>query len=436
MRVLITNIILSSRSGTETHSFDLAKMLHLQGDDVCIFTFDASGPLVPMMRKAGVHVVTDLRACPFHPEIIHGHHNLALLAAMEAYPGVPALFVCHDAKAWHDRAPRVPGIALQAAVDELCRVRVAADTGIPLEQIVVIGNAVDLKRFRLRESSAPRPRRALLFSNYASDETFLKTVKEACACLGLELEVAGSAAGKLSHEPETLLPQFDLVFAKARCAMEALCCGCAVVLCGMEGVGPMVTTENFKELRRWNFGRKTLVMPHSVEALVEAVRSYEQKEVEAVARLACEQLNLEDFIRTWREHHAKIVAASAIQAKGQWGGRFKNWLTFGRWNCYAKDHSSVLQSQILTKEEALLLPEETILQLKEGLKYSEKTLLKFQWDLRKQTVKSPLTLRQLVRHPKRFFKELWRRFAPLNNASRLEQDFLKEGRLRERMARK
>ena len=40
----------------------------------------------------------------------------------------------------------------------------------------------------------------------------------------------------------TLTGDYDLVFAKARCALEAMAVGAAVVLCDTHGLGPMVTS--------------------------------------------------------------------------------------------------------------------------------------------------------------------------------------------------
>lgn len=54
-----------------------------------------------------------------------------------------------------------------------------------------------------------------------------------------------------------MLGGYDLVFAKARCALEAMAVGCAVVLCDVGGLGPLVTRAQVQHLRRWNFGRRT-----------------------------------------------------------------------------------------------------------------------------------------------------------------------------------
>lgn len=312
MRVLITNLFLRGRSGTETHTFDLAVGLRQRGVGVSVFSPDHDGPLVPQLRAAGVEVVADPRDCATPPDVIHGHHNLALLTATAAFPNVPAIFVCHDATAWHDRAPRLPQIALYAGVDDLCRERVAADSAVPLTDVAFHGNSVDTSRFLPRAPLPARPLRALAFSNYATEDSFLPVLRAACAQTDLHLGAIGAASGNPSDAPETDLPKYDLVFAKARCAMEALACGCAVVLCGDEGVGPLVTPVNFHELRRWNFGRRTLTSPHTVEALVTAIREYDALTAQATAQLARSELSLTAGVDAWVARYEILRAAPPV----------------------------------------------------------------------------------------------------------------------------
>jgi len=78
--------------------------------------------------------------------------------------------------------------------------------------------------------------------------------------MGPELDVIGFGAGTGVSNPEHVLHRHDIVFATARCALEAMAVGAAVVLCDFGGVGPMVTGENFDRLRCMNFGQGALVL--------------------------------------------------------------------------------------------------------------------------------------------------------------------------------
>ena len=305
-KILITNLFLRGRSGTETHTRDLSLELRRRGFTVAVFSPDRPGPLVAELNTAGVSVVQDPRDCPFAPDVIHGHHNFALCMAIQAFPRIPALFVGHDAIAWHDRAPRLPNIVRFFAVDELCRQRVAGDANLPLEKIRIIGNSVDLRRFQPRVRLPGRPHRALVMNHTASETTFVPTIRQACQRIGLELTVVGAHSRNVTQSPETELLKYDLVFAKGRSAMEAMVCGCAVVLCGIEGVGPLVTAESFQDLRRWNFGRHSLTHPHSFEAISGEIAIYKPERIAELTRLARAELSLERTVDQWVEVYQQL----------------------------------------------------------------------------------------------------------------------------------
>jgi hypothetical protein len=146
-------------------------------------------------------------------------------------------------------------------------------------------NAVDLDRFRPRGPLPARPARALVFSNGAGGRaSHLSAVRAACEGAGIALDVAGGRSGNLLERPEEALGRYDLVFAKARSALEAMAVGAAVVLCDMKGVGAMVTTENLDRLRPLNFGARTLAEPATPAALAREIARYDAADAAEVSR--------------------------------------------------------------------------------------------------------------------------------------------------------
>src|SRR5439155_22994865 len=129
-----------------------------------------------------------------------------------------------------------------------------------------------------------RPARALVFSNTASDHTHVGAVREACARAGIALDVVGRDAGNPSSSPEALLGAYDLVFAKARAALEALAVGAAVVLCDAAGAGPMVTTAALDRVRALNFGVRTLREPLAPEVIAREIARYDAADAARVSR--------------------------------------------------------------------------------------------------------------------------------------------------------
>src|SRR5260370_5800377 len=117
------------------------------------------------------------------------------------------------------------------------------------------------------------PRVVRVFGN-TCDENALTLIRDACQQCGIELHVRGIAAGCTDSNPGHLLPRYDVVFAKARAAIEAMAVGTAVVLCNPGRLGPMVTTENFASLRLLNFGVRTLSRPLTAKLLIDQLQPY------------------------------------------------------------------------------------------------------------------------------------------------------------------
>jgi hypothetical protein len=256
-RVLIATITLAGGTGTAIYTRDLALALLRRGHLPIVYA-SQTGSLAEELRHATIPVVTDLDHLASPPDVIHGHHQFETLTALTRFPRVPALFVCHDGLTWHSIPPVGPRIGVYVAVDRNCRDRMVFEHGIPEQSIHVLANPVDLRRFARRSPLPPKPGRALVFSNGAEEETWVKPIRDACERRGIALEIGGAAAGRPIDRPEEVLPRYDLVFAKARCAIEALAAGCSVIVCDAQGLAGLVTTSSLEAWRQLNFGARTL----------------------------------------------------------------------------------------------------------------------------------------------------------------------------------
>lgn len=310
LRVLISNLALLGRSGTEMYVRDLALGLSRRGHVPVVYA-PRLGSTAQGLKAAGVIVTDRLSSVHPAPDLIHGHHNLPTMAALLHFMGIPAVFVCHDRTAWHDAPPRFSRIRRYAAVDHYCLDRLVKDHSIPAERTQVVLNSVDLERFKPRKPLPKLPRRALLFSNQANQYTHLNPVREACQRTSLELDVIGSGVDNVCEHPESVLGEYDLVFAKARCALEALATGAAVVLCGSEGSGPIVTYGRLEELRRFNFGRSVLNEPLAPELLAQQIKSYDAAEASRVSARIRKEASLETMISQWLQIYESVLAESA-----------------------------------------------------------------------------------------------------------------------------
>ncbi|HJV23305.1 MAG TPA: glycosyltransferase [Holophagaceae bacterium] len=309
MRILLTNRVLEGRTGTETYLRDLARGLRSRGHEVAVYS-PRPGALASDLAAEGIPVAADPFALPWTPDLIHGHHGPETLLALAACPGVPACFVVHDAGAWHDAPPRHPRLLRYYAVDEACADRLR-EAGLPVAGL--LPNAVDLARFRPRGPLPEAPRRALVFSNYAQPGNHLKAIQAACRRAGLPLDVAGEGVGRFAAAPEDLLGDYDLVFGKARCALEAMATGCAVILCDFAGFGGLVTADRVAELRPLNFGRRALAAPTEVPGLLAAIRAYDAADAARVSAWAREEGDLARLLDRVEAAHRELLAAAAAQ---------------------------------------------------------------------------------------------------------------------------
>lgn len=312
LKILITNIMLANRTGTEVYVRDLATALLKRGARPIVYTRQL-GLIARELQAAQIPVIDRLTRLAERPDLIHGHHNLPTAEALLHFRDVPAIFCCHDAWAWHDRPPSSSRIVRYVAVDLPCRDRLILTCGIPEERVRVIYNFVDLERFRPRDPLPERPKRALVFSNYATRRTHLPAVRKACAQLGLTLEVIGAGVGNPIDRPEEVLGAYDLVFAKGRCALEALAVGVAVILCDTRGVGPMVTTDALNRLRPLNFGYRAFTDPVTEDCLVREIGRYDPQDAALVCYWIRANAGLNTAVEALTRLYGEVLAEHAVR---------------------------------------------------------------------------------------------------------------------------
>jgi hypothetical protein len=332
LRILITNNTLSARAGSELYVRDLASSLLKRGHTPIAYSTNL-GEVAKELRELTIPVVDDLALISEPPELIHGQHHIETMTAVVHFPNVPAVFFCHGWMPWEETPPRFPRILRYVAVDHTCRDRLIYEHAIPQDRVQVFLNFVDLQRFSARAGLPAQPKRALVFSNQMDERTGLGAIHEACARRGIEVDAIGIGVGRPEAQPEKLLGQYDLVFAKARCALEALAVGTAVVLCDATGVGPMVTAGNLVQLRQFNFGRRALQEPVCVESLEKEISRYDPNDAAEVSRRIRATAALEPLVdelvtlyqEVLKEHSS--ISDSQMAAEETAAAAYLRWVT-------------------------------------------------------------------------------------------------------------
>lgn len=276
------------------------------------------GEVARELRAATTPVVDDLNALASPPDVIHGHHHIETMTALLRFPTAPAIFVCHGWLPWEETPPRFPRIRRYIAVDNTCRDRLVCESAIPEDRIRVLLNFVDLQRFKPRGPLPPRPERALIFSNNANERTQIGVIREACQRSGVQLDVIGLNSGNPHAQPEEVIGGYDLIFAKARAAMEAMAVGAAVVLCDSSGAGPMVTTKNFDQLRPLNFGIRTLREPLTPDSLAREIARYDPADAAEISARVRATAGREAAIDKIIAIYHEVIAEQASQSETDW----------------------------------------------------------------------------------------------------------------------
>lgn len=308
MRILITNIRVGLRSGTEIVVRDFAQRLSERQHDVAVYT-PTIGALAEELTSRGIPVVDSLLEVPFVPDVIHGHHIPCTGEAIMAFPNTPAIWICHGAQSWFDAPPRFSQVRRIFAVDETCKARLVEADGIPANQIEILPNAVDLRRFLQRPSPLPaRPLRALSLVKHAGLGTL---IAEACRQTGLQLESYGHGVGNPIADIEQRCAEVDIVFATARTALEAMATGAAVILIDGRGFGGLVTIANYDLGRRLNFGLGMLKAQPTSDALVDAISAYDPQDADAVSQRVRHDADLDHAILRLEDIYSAVVRESA-----------------------------------------------------------------------------------------------------------------------------
>lgn len=302
MKILITNLGLAGRTGTEVVTLYLAKTLKRLGHHPMVYT-TSIGDIAREIRSHGIPVVSDLSQIMETPDAIHGHHTLETTAAALYFPETPAIFVCHDFIAWHDEAPKLPNIKRYIAISNGFRRRLTVEDGIPVDDTSVVLNAVDTDRFSVGPTLAERPRNALIF---AKNTQHLQAIQSACQRLELPHDVIGTAVGRTIDRPEDLVKNYDLVFASGLSAMECMATGRAVISCDGRGLAGFVDEARYEAWRPENFGLATFTQLLTTDAALAEIQRYDATQAHQVSQRIRNEANLTNWANQFVDIYRQV----------------------------------------------------------------------------------------------------------------------------------
>jgi Glycosyltransferase Family 4 len=305
-RVLLVTVGLVGRTGTEVVTLETARGLRDRGCDVAIYAPQV-GALGETMRASGFVVTKNAEFGDWVPDLIQANQTYPLVTVVCRFPDVPVVTICHDARVWYSEPLDLPNIQKQLAVDDACRERIATALPHLAEHVEVLHNSVDLDQFRPRARLPHRPRRALILTKHASH---VDAIRAACADIGLSVEALGSGVGREVDDLPARLPEFDLVFATARMALEALAVGCAVIVVDGRGLAGLVTLDVVASWRHRNFGFSLLTRTGSHQEIVSEIQRYDADDAGLVSQFIRRNSSLSAYLNRLEQIHTEVLARS------------------------------------------------------------------------------------------------------------------------------
>jgi len=305
MKILITNNTLANLGGSEWVAIELAKTLTSRGHDVvaCSSQIGEAGSL---LRGMSVLTIPDPLDSPFKPDVIHGQHHLDTMRALCAFPEVPAIYYCHGYVPWVEDPPVHPRILYYAGMSSSISKRICLLLALTDEKVRTVPNWVDLGRFRFVRNPAQKPQKALLYlRGFDRNGWHASQLCQAFETMGIKLDLWLPQGD--TRAPEVALPEYDIVLASGRSAIEAMASGCAVLPISPSSCLDLVDLSNFDLFQSQNFSPKLSGGHFNAQAIMNAISSYDPAHVAAVTALVRSKWTLEAAIDVLESLYVKAV---------------------------------------------------------------------------------------------------------------------------------
>lgn len=250
MRIIIAIHALTGSGGTEAYVTTVGDHLQRAGHNVWIYGRE-DGICGDRARALGLRVCTAPEQLPESADAALVQDAPVSLELLAERPLVPQVFVWHSELFDVQLPPQIEGaIARIVTVYESAFRRISAMAVKP--PVVRLAQPVDLDRFRPLAPLPAKPRKALSLGNYLQGER-AALLEEACELAGIELMRLGTHGERMSVAPEDDINRADIVFAKAKTALEAMACGRAVYVFDEYGADGWVTAENYARFAAGSF---------------------------------------------------------------------------------------------------------------------------------------------------------------------------------------
>jgi hypothetical protein len=259
LRIVFCNHALAARAGSELWVRDVANFCSNQGHEIAVYS-PTLGEVAESIARMGILVTSSATAIhDFSPDIVHVNHYRYAEPVIDGFAGTDVKIVnmIHGVLP-RPGMPRPAGVDRYACVSVACKAKTFLLTPANWNDIAILPSFFDEAIFTAPDSR-PREKRALLFTSKAAPSQ-VATMREALDAFDYRLDHYGHA-GAVVADPAQMLPTYDVVFAVGRSAVEALACGCRVILWDDGVIGPSVNRETFWTCVTANFALPSKLLP-------------------------------------------------------------------------------------------------------------------------------------------------------------------------------
>lgn len=311
MRILFTQHALGEqRGGTELFTLEVVTELARRGHKITVYAGEV-GSMASALERNGITVVDDPRKCPWQPDIIHGQHRMHALKGLMAFPTRPGILYLHGFLPLLEKPFLHPRIHRYVAISKGIADRWSEGLAIPREKFEIIQNHIDLKRFSSIRNPLEKPKKALLYSNHRFTPGQLSEIEQSCRHCGMTFEMAGLCTGTEVANPENLLPDYDLVFAVGRSAMEAAACGCAVIPVFANMAEELLSPTNYERLIAQNLSVRVLLHERLTASwLIAQINNWNRESLQWITRKIRAEKKLENTVYRLESVYRSVLEES------------------------------------------------------------------------------------------------------------------------------
>jgi hypothetical protein len=269
MRIVVGTRALVGPGGTETSVTTVAWELERLGHEVTV-TAEMLGPLADDARRRGMRI-EDPDDLPEGCDAVLAHDATMAAVLAARYPDARLVFVAHSEFFDPQLPVQIPDVvdAVVACSDRLAARMRALALEVP---IVRLREPIATDRFASTAELPLRPRRALILSNYLHGAQ-RNALFDAWGPSGIEFAQVGAASSTML-DPRPAIEDADIVVAKARAALEAMCLGRAVYLYDQFGGDGWVTPDAYPALEADNFAGQATPRPRTASDLASDLADY------------------------------------------------------------------------------------------------------------------------------------------------------------------